>query len=524
MLWLQTAEVRAEQTEDLLTLRNTMVGMLEKLVASGVISEEEARAMVDKAESEALAEADRRREEDAVAPGTVRVTYVPQVVKDEIRQEVREELRQEVTRDVIEQARTDGWGVPGAMPAWITDIEWRADMRVRGAGLLYDDGNSEGFYRDFQAINDAGGIGPAGQDALLNVSENREGMQARLRFGMDARVASNWLLGMRFATGNEGNPVTRNVTAGDYDEPWDVYVDLAYAHFKSDHFLFSGGRFPNPFLSTDLVFDEDVTFEGLTMTGVLPFAAFGSDHRAFATVGAFPLEEVELSDKDKYLFAAQLGGQFEILDATISVGAAYYDFYNIEGERNEPESVLLDFTAPGFLQKGNTLFDIRNDLDPNTGLFALAGDYDLVDFTIVVDSGPIFSSSGDDAIHLTFTGDYVTNVGFDSDEVLERTGAVVDEKTDGYQLELALGNREIVAMGDWRVASMYKHLERDAVLDAFTDSDFHGGGTDAEGWVLDMRYGIARNTWMRFRYLTANEIDGPPLGIDVVQLDLNTKF
>jgi hypothetical protein len=79
-------------------------------------------------------------------------------------------------------------------------------------------------------------------------------------------------------------------------------------------------------------------------------------------------------------------------------------------------------------------------------------------------------------------------------------------------------------MGDWRVASMYKHLERDAVLDAFTDSDFHAGGTDAEGWVLDLQYGIAHHTWMRVRYLTANEIDGPPLGIDVVQLDLNTKF
>jgi hypothetical protein len=29
---------------------------------------------------------------------------------------------------------------------------------------------------------------------------------------------------------------------------------------------------------------------------------------------------------------------------------------------------------------------------------------------------------------------------------------------------------------------------------------------------------------MRLRYLSSNAIDGPPLGIDTVQLDLNTRF
>src|SRR5262245_6514610 len=75
---LLLGEARADQTEELLTLRNTMVAMLEKLVADKVITEDEARAIVAKAEKEARDEAERRAADNRVAPDTVRVAYVPQ--------------------------------------------------------------------------------------------------------------------------------------------------------------------------------------------------------------------------------------------------------------------------------------------------------------------------------------------------------------------------------------------------------------------------------------------------------------
>jgi len=62
------------------------------------------------------------------------------------------------------------------------------------------------------------------------------------------------------------------------------------------------------------------------------------------------------------------------------------------------------------------------------------------------------------------------------------------------------------------------------VLDAFADSDFHLGGTDAKGWILGGSYGLADNTWLRARWLSTDEIDGAPLSIDTVQVDLNSKF
>ena len=64
----------------------------------------------------------------------------------------------------------------------------------------------------------------------------------------------------------------------------------------------------------------------------------------------------------------------------------------------------------------------------------------------------------------------------------------------------------------------------DAVLDAFTDSDFHLGGTDTKGYILGGSFGIDKNTWFTMRWLSADPIDGPPLSIDVLQADLNARF
>ena len=60
---------------------------------------------------------------------------------------------------------------------------------------------------------------------------------------------------------------------------------------------------------------------------------------------------------------------------------AYYDFLHVTGQKNPPDSELLNYTAPTFVQKGNTMFDISNiaDLDPTVNLFALAAHFRLVD-------------------------------------------------------------------------------------------------------------------------------------------------
>src|SRR5262245_16212735 len=100
-------------------LRNTVVNLLQGLVEKGVLTREQAQAMVQGAQNKAAADAEaaakNAADEEKADAGAVRVPYVPEIVKDEIRKQVAAELAPEVTRNVIEQAQSEDWGVPGAL-------------------------------------------------------------------------------------------------------------------------------------------------------------------------------------------------------------------------------------------------------------------------------------------------------------------------------------------------------------------------------------------------------------------------
>ena len=205
-------------------------------------------------------------------------------------------------------------------------------------------------------------------------------------------------------------------------------------------------------------------------------------------------------------------------------GVAFYDYVHTRGIANSPTFPdLYDYTAPQFEQKGNTLFNIQpfNTINP---LLALAANYRELDIT------GSFDVAFWNPVHVLFTGDYVNNLGFNRQSVqrliflTDPTAPEVPSQTQGYLVGLTVGFPEVKARWDWRVWGYYKYLEADAVLDAFTDSDFHLGGTNAKGWVLGGDLGIGKNLWTSVKWVTTNEIKGPPLAIDSVFVDLNYRF
>jgi hypothetical protein len=103
-------------------------------------------------------------------------------------------------------------------------------------------------------------------------------------------------------------------------------------------------------------------------------------------------------------------------------------------------------------------------------------------------------------------------------------GQTYKGETNAFQVRADLGWPKVDAFGKWSVFTYYKYLERDAVLDAFTDSDFHLGGTNVKGWTVGGNYGLVKNVWLTGRWLSGNVITGPQYGVDVMQLDLNTRF
>lgn len=464
----------------------------------------------------------------------IRVPYLTETVKKEIRDQIRAELRADVLQDVLTQAKDQRWGVPGVLPEWIDRIRVKGDMRVRAQSEFYDRDNAPFGYYDYVTINRSGG-----GLAFINAQEERHRLRERVRLGVDARVNNEIKAVMQLSTGSLADPVSTNQTLGNTGQRSTVGFDLAYLQIDdedADHYpwlTMQLGRMKNPWLGTDLVWDADLAFDGLAATYRKNLRGSDSlmemsdrDRTLFVTVGAFPIQEVALSQRDKWLFGAQVGSEFIFTSQSkLTFGLAYYDYVHIAGKMNDSQnsSNLLqtntDYTAPDFMQKGNTLFDIRDDTSER---WALASDYNLVDFTLVYDLARFAP------YHLVMTGDYVRNIGYKTNEIRRRTNdATTNEikaRNKGYQAQLAFGWPLVMERGTWRVSYAYKYLERDAVLDAFTDSDFHLGGTDAKGWILSGEYGLYENTWLTARWITADAIDGPPLGVDVLQLDFNVRF
>jgi len=514
------------EADEVAVLRNTVVNILDAMVKQGLISRDAAEKMVADAQQKADAEA----QAGAAAPGDVRVTYVPQVVQDEITAQVKQDVQASVVADVKKQAAEEGWGVPAALPDWVRNTRWAGEFRVRGEAIMYAGDNAEFTYLDFQNINEAGGIIPAGPDAFLNTTENQIRYLLRLNFGAQYDLSPNAMVGFKIGTGNEDNPATRNQRLGTYNRTFAVLLEEAYLRLgtspdQSEHqVLFWAGRTPNLFQTTELAWDNDVRFNGFTLQYswnpmLNPVDNARQARGLFGNLGAYPVQDIALSSSDKWLYAGQLGYEFDpVDDLRLSFAAAYFDYRNITGQRNSFDSRQLDYTAPEWLQKGNTLFDIRNDDNPETQLFALAADYNLLDLSFV----GTWAAAPDLVVEVL--GQYINNLGFDEADVEQLTGVAVSPEVNAYRLELRVGNPKLNRLGAWRAFVAYNYLERDAILDAFADSDFHQGGTDAEGYVIGGELGLTRNTSARLRYLSANEIDGPPLGIDVLQLDLNAQF
>jgi len=550
------AEDATSADEELRILKNTTRNLLDNLVEVGALSEWRAKQILKKSEDQAAAEAaaekqkreadqaEQEREMTSSPVGVVRVPYVPDFVRDEIKGEISTDLQSRVVEDVMAQAKNEQWGVPNALPDWTRRFKFSGDLRLRLQGDIYSPNNAPfgTAFVDYNEVNDNGGF----SGSFLNTDEDRYRARYRMRLGVKAKVTNGVTAGIRIATGSIGNPVSTNQTMDGNFGSKQLILDRAYVKYDGldvDAYPWMtawGGRMPNPWFKTDLVWDDDVNPEGFAAT--FRFNMSGSDdlfsmdrrdRTLFLTIGAFSVDEIEFSDDDKWLLATQIG--YDMIfenQSSFKIALAYYDYQNIEGQRSPlSQPNLYDTTAPGFVQKGNSMFDISNEPGVPFQRFGLASDYNLVNMTLEYDIAN-FSP-----FHVILTGDYVENIGYDVNDIKERlvggsmfvnstffTDDPDNKETTGYMAKVTMGWPNVLLRDTWQTFFAFKHLERDAVLDAFTDSDFHLGGTNAEGWIIGGSYSLIDNTYLKVRYMSADEIVGPQLGIDVIQVDLNTKF
>ena len=439
----------------------------------------------------------------ALVPASREEEYVRRISK-KVAREIRQDVQDRVKAEIQEEKARDTRGL--SSPDWAQRIRFGGDIRLRYQGEFYD--------KDNAALLKVGRNGTVSGD-LLNTTQDRNRFRIRARLNASAKIHETFSAHMRVTTGNEDDPVSTNETFGDYFNKDGIVLDQAYLRWQPfENLTFWGGRHPNPFFYTDMVWDHDINFEGVAGSYT---RVFSDQVRAFLTGGAFPLQELEFTERDKWLFGVQAGAEVKPdPDVTAKVGVAYYDYVNTVGRANTLQRPdLNDYTAPLFVQKGNTLFNI----EPQGIRVALASEFRELNVTGQVDIG--FWKP----VHVIVVGDYVRNLGFDKGDVARRTGIRnIPEEIEGYQVGLQVGYPKARNFKEWSAFLFYKHLEADAVMDAFTDSDFHGGGTNAEGWILGLEFGLYKNVWLTAKWLTANEISGPPLAIDIFQFDVNAGF
>ena len=555
-----------------------MVRLIQLLIEKGVLTRDQATSLMTQAQSESRsarkpAKPAKATPETAsadtpgplVPKGTVRVTYVPQTVRDQIAAQVRDQ--------VLGEAQAKGWAAPNALPEWTKRITLYGDLRLRGESIQQSKDNSN-LLVDFPTLNGGAPFDTLGGGNVpyLNTQENRTRFRVRARLGIKAEV-DDWIsTDVRLATGNDTSPVSTNQTFGQNTNfgKYAIWLDRAYATIQIPPRagLKPGtvvrayvGRMANPFWTTDLIYDDDLNFDGAALSMSIPvgggvtiwgtggaFVAYNTTFN-YGVSSSFNAFGTGLPSRDKYLFGGQVGADYKPLpEVQTKLAVGLFGYQNVQGQVSTSCTVLLandvcstDNSRPQFAQLGNTYFPIRNT-NPTAGLnqngfvsdpqyYGLASEFNIIDVHGRVDLTRY------DPVNVALEGEFVKNLAFSRSKVLSR-GAVNNfgQNPDatvstpyqggdtGWMVKTVIGRSDIVRLNDWNFVIGYKHLESDAVVDGFTDSDFHLGGTNAKGFFVGGAYGLGRNTYVNARWLSANEISGLPYRNDVVQVDLNTKF
>lgn len=543
--------------------QNVTINLINRLVQRGVLSKEDADDLIKQAEKDAataraqaasaqLASAGARPADDSV-----HVTYVPEVVKAQMREDIKQQ--------VLQQARAENWAAPRSYPDWVSRFHFFGDVRTRYEGDFYPSNNNPSSLQfvNFNSINTGGPLNTLalpGNLPYTDVDENRDRLRLRARFGVDVDLGTGFTTGMRLATGETNSPVTENQSlgysnngqGGDFSK-YALWLDRAFIKYDvggtpEKDLNFTVGRFDNPFFATSMIWADDLGFDGIAAKGKYQVA---DGITPFVTAGAFPVYNTDLNfatysptktkSDDKWLYAIQAGSDFKINeDFNLKVAAAFYYFQDIEGKVSDPytqntsnDAGDTDDSRPAFAQKGNTYIALRNIDSTSTTFYqyyGLATPFHEVALTTRLDFNHF------DPFHMWLIGEAVKNVAFDKNAILNNgspntPGPQNNLGNDGFDggdtaaiLTLNVGRPVLEKLWDWNFNIGYRYVESDSVVDGFCDSDFAMGGTNVKGYTIGGNVAFSPRVWAGVRWMSSDSIAGPTFNLDIIQLDLNAKF
>ena len=302
----------------------------------------------------------------------------------------------------------------------------------------------------------------------------------RARANLTTNLTESLTVGIGLSTGGSAND-SGNQTLGSGFSRKPIGIDLAYFDWKvSDTMSLMGGKMSNPFFRPagyHLIYDSDIRPEGLAFKYNL--GTF------FGNASAFWVEE-RPDGPDSVLLGLQAGYRGILNNgASLIVGASYY-------KTSHTQRYAPIFT-PGNGQ--------GNQLDAN-------GNY-LFGFSEVELFGELEFDLGGESMSLFL--DYVTN-----------TDADVFNKGFAFGATYRLAS----APGGWAVGYIYQDLEANAVVGAFTDSDFAGGTSDGSGHTLRAGYTFPGGWNLATKYIIGDRgrAAGDERDYNRLEADINFRY
>lgn len=372
-------------------------------------------------------------------------------------------------------------------------------------------------------------IGVRGPLFKADEDDSRDRHRLRLRAGFEWAINEEVSVGARVATTMGADNVSTNQTLDDAFAKKDLWLDAAYFDyhpFKVPGLKIIGGKMNNPFYApgkTQMIWDQDLTPEGLAVTytnaqmldpstpNVRKLTLRPRTWELGGSLGYFLVDERAL-DIDGYMLGAQGTVKYNFTEdgtKNIMAGLSYYDFGHVEG------------FPPLFSATDNFGNALSRAILNGNALYA--NDFNIVEgfaeFTVPVWNRP-----------LNVYGDIAYNTA-----PIDKS---FDDSTGNLAWAVGFSYGRCVAPKSWAIRYEYRDVQRDAVVGAFTDSDFGGGGTNSRGHIFGAEYMLFRNTRLALTYFYNDNVGSDALRLvpvfgprenvdghyDRLQLDVNFKF
>lgn len=391
--------------------------------------------------------------------------------------------------------------------------------------------------------------------------DQRDRWRFRLRLSADFKLKDNWFGGVQLQSGITSDGSNQTFDGGFQNYP--IYISRAYVGWNAaDWLTLIAGKQPNPFYSTEMVWDPDINPSGLVEVfkfhklfscGEQETVEYAPDGKTVLSVKCSPVEcpwtlsliagqfifddnqEYNPSgfNTDAYLFEEQLLFTYKFCkDVKLTLAPAFLTYnaaqvntvWNQQGFAQIINGTGTDGLPPGW---GET-----RDLS----LIQLPGDvsFKLCGWKIKLLWDGTYNTSGGKRVNDIYVFPIRDNAG----RIVDFSAVETHSRKDNFSWLAGFRLGENVKKGDWSLALNYRQVGLAAVDPNLNDSDWALSRLNMKGWKASVAYNFTDAVVLQLAGSTADNLRKNLIGgqttfgarladansVQVYQVDLNVKF